>query len=53
MFFIDVKKEGKKKGEKVKHDENSQTALLGYNFFFKTQHIHFLVHGHYSWSMFG
>ena len=49
--FIVMKKEGKKKGSKVKHEENSQNYPL-WPYIKKNKHIHFWVHGHFSLSMF-
>ena len=37
-------------GEKVKHE--FPKLLIG-TYMKESQHIHFLVHGHFSWPMFG
>ena len=56
MFFIVTRNEGKKKKERKSNMKNKKkkkfkTALF-WTFKKKNQHIHFLVHGHFSWSMF-
>ena len=40
-------------GEKIKHEEKSQNCPFLDIYICKKQHIHFLVHGHFSWSTFG
>ena len=37
-------------GERIKHGENSKLPFFGH--ILKYRHIHFLVHGHFSWSTF-
>ena len=51
--FHDCRERRSKEGDKVKHDKAliSQTTLFKH--ILKKQHLHFLVFGHFSWSMFG
>jgi hypothetical protein len=48
---IVMRKEGKKKGRISHVKKIPKTALFGHTL--KKQHIHFLMHGHFSWSVFG
>jgi len=49
--FILMRKEREKKG-RWSNMKKSQNFLF-WTYIKKNQHIHFLVHGHFSWSMLG
>ena len=49
--FIVTMNEGEKKRRRSNMKKNPKTALFGH--IIKHQHIHFLVHRHFSWSTFG